>query len=145
MEKRPFTVPLNGSLTALLHLSDNVLVIGSIFYSFSFPPPPSTLNQGEASWRFQGESARHSPPDLDLLAGGCLVPKWLVATVLFTRGVLEKCAVTPHLRFRMALSLQCRDRSSFHFFSLFPPHPRVTQMPLITRVAFLINMQISIS
>lgn len=45
MVKRPFTVPLNSSLTALLHLSDNVLVVRTIFYSlFS-----STLNQGEAS------------------------------------------------------------------------------------------------
>lgn len=36
MVKRPFTVPLNGSLTALLHLSDNVLVVRTIFYSLSF-------------------------------------------------------------------------------------------------------------
>lgn len=40
MVKRPFTVPLNGSLTALLHLSDNVLVVGTIFYSLFFFPPP---------------------------------------------------------------------------------------------------------
>lgn len=33
MVKRPFTVPLNSSLTALPHLSDNVLVVGTIFYS----------------------------------------------------------------------------------------------------------------
>lgn len=32
MVKRPFTVPLNSSLTALLHLSDNVLVVTTIFY-----------------------------------------------------------------------------------------------------------------
>jgi hypothetical protein len=31
MVKRPFTVPLNSSVTALLHLSDNVLVVETIF------------------------------------------------------------------------------------------------------------------
>lgn len=54
MVKRPFTVTLNSSLTALLHLSDNVLVVKTIFYSlFLFFPfelkvdkpvfPPSIL------------------------------------------------------------------------------------------------------
>ena len=36
MVKRPFTVTLNSSLTALLHLSDNVLVINTIFNSLFF-------------------------------------------------------------------------------------------------------------
>lgn len=40
MVKRPFTVPLNGSLTALLHLSDNVLVVRTIFYSLSLSLSP---------------------------------------------------------------------------------------------------------
>ena len=31
MVKRPFTVPLNSSVTAFLHLSDNVLVVETIF------------------------------------------------------------------------------------------------------------------
>lgn len=89
MVKRPFTVPLNGSLTALPHLSDNVLVVRTIFYSLSLSFFPSTLNQGEASRGFHVKSARHSPPDPDLLAGGCLVLKWLVGTVIFTRSILE--------------------------------------------------------
>lgn len=39
MVKRPFTGALNSSLTALLHLSDNVLVVKTISYSvFSLPP-----------------------------------------------------------------------------------------------------------
>lgn len=33
MVKRPFTGALNSSLTALLHLSDNVLVVKTISYS----------------------------------------------------------------------------------------------------------------
>lgn len=36
MVKRPFTVTLNSSLTALLHLSDNVLVVRTIFLEASF-------------------------------------------------------------------------------------------------------------
>lgn len=94
---------------------------GAFFILSLFSPPPSILNQGEASRRFHGESARHTPPDLDLLAGGCLVPKWLVATVIFTRGVLQKGAITPHLRFPMALSFRRSDRSSFLFSPYFPP------------------------
>lgn len=74
-----------------MSLSSGPFFILSLFF-------PSALNQGEASRRFHGESARHSPPDLDLLAGGCLVLKWLVGTVIFTGGVLEKCAVTPHVQ-----------------------------------------------
>lgn len=38
MVKRPFTSTLNSSLAALLHLSDNVLVVETIFYSVFFPP-----------------------------------------------------------------------------------------------------------
>lgn len=39
MVKRPFTITLNSSLAALLHLSDNVLVVKTIFYSlFYFSP-----------------------------------------------------------------------------------------------------------
>lgn len=72
MVKRPFTVPLNSSLTALLHLSDNVLVVRTIFYSlFS---PHFEPRGGKPAF----STARHSPPDLDLLTGGCLVLKWLV-------------------------------------------------------------------
>ena len=36
MVKRPFTVALNSSLTALLHLSDNVLVVKKFFILFLF-------------------------------------------------------------------------------------------------------------
>lgn len=96
-----------------MSLSSGPFFILSLFF-------PSSLNQEESSWRFHGEFTRHSPPDLDLLAGGCLILKWLVGTVIFTRGVLEKCAVTPHVPFRMALSSQCSDRSEFYFFPFFP-------------------------
>ena len=38
MVKRPFTVPLNSSVTAPLHLSDNVLVVETFFIPpFIFP------------------------------------------------------------------------------------------------------------
>ena len=40
MVKRPFTSTLNSSLAALLHLSDNVLVVETIFYSVFFFPCP---------------------------------------------------------------------------------------------------------
>lgn len=44
MVKRPFTGALNSSLTALLHLSDNVLVVKTISYSvFSSPLSVFTL------------------------------------------------------------------------------------------------------
>ncbi len=38
MVKRPFTGALNSSLTALLHLSDNVLVVKTVFILFFLPP-----------------------------------------------------------------------------------------------------------
>lgn len=37
MVKRPFTGALNSSLTALLHLSDNVLVVKIFFLFILFP------------------------------------------------------------------------------------------------------------
>lgn len=43
MVKRPFTSTLNSSLAALLHLSDNVLVVETIFYSVFFFSLPSLL------------------------------------------------------------------------------------------------------